>query len=212
MKISRYPLHFKGFSFLVAILVSLSVNAQNPLSSFSKLWTDSMYKTANTAASASFLSSEEKKVIAILNLARMNPELFANTVVSNYDSPPGYKTVRGSDFYKGLIEDLLDTDPLPLIYPSKKSYDIALCHAITSGKAGYTGHKRQSKSCPKFINAECCSYGFSDAFNIVMQLLIDDGIENLGHRDICLGNYTRVGVSIQNHKSFRYNCVLDFEN
>ena len=45
---------------------------------------------------------------------------------------------------------------------------------------------------------------------IVIQLLIDQGVSSLGHRYICLGTYARVGVSIKPHKSYGTNCVLDF--
>jgi uncharacterized protein YkwD len=58
---------------------------------------------------------------------------------------------------------------------------------------------------------ECCYYGVEDAFDIIVDLLIDQGVSSLGHRKICLSpSYTELGVSIQPHKTYSSNTVLDF--
>jgi uncharacterized protein YkwD len=44
-----------------------------------------------------------------------------------------------------------------------------------------------------------------------MQLLIDDGIESLGHRkNILEPKYQWIGIAIEPHKTYRTNCVMDF--
>ena len=61
--------------------------------------------------------------------------------------------------------------------------------------------------------AENCSYGYQDALSIVITLLIDDGIKDLGHRKNILNeSYNSVGVAIRPHKKYRVNCVIDFGN
>ena len=57
------------------------------------------------------------------------------------------------------------------------------------------------------------SYGFKSAIDIVIQLLIDYKVRDLGHRIIMLDpNQKKLGVSIQDHKIYSYNAVLDFSN
>jgi len=54
-------------------------------------------------------------------------------------------------------------------------------------------------------------YGEFTAEEIVLQLLIDEGIEDLGHRKNILNpRFNSIGVSIKPHKSYVYNCVMSF--
>ena len=100
--------------------------------------------------------------------------------------------------------------PLDPVYPSKELWEYALCHASNSGKKGVVGHKRYECATPLFYS-ECCAYGFNKAIDIVVQLLIDHDIADLGHRRIMLDSRQRsLGVSIQDHKKYIYNAVLDF--
>ena len=58
---------------------------------------------------------------------------------------------------------------------------------------------------------ENCSYGYERAIDIVISLLIDKGIKNLGHRNNILSpDFNSIGVAIRPHKTYRVNCVMDF--
>ena len=46
-------------------------------------WSDQQNRAANTARDEDYLTSEEKKIYFYLNLARMDPELFANTFLDH---------------------------------------------------------------------------------------------------------------------------------
>jgi len=106
--------------------------------------------------------------------------------------------------------------PVEPIFPEFRLFQSALCHARTSGKSGYVGHDRQKdpktgSKCNSYFMGECCSYGNSDGLRVIIRLLIDNGVPSLGHREICLmKGYTNVGISIQPHKDYEFNCVLDF--
>jgi hypothetical protein len=184
----------------------------SPLTSFSIEWDKDIYAKCNTAKDANYLTALEKDVIWILNLARTNPQLFLNTVLldskSEYYSAPESR----NNYKQSLIRDLKKMKPAAsLIQPDQSLFSSAACHAFNSGKTGYVGHERNWKDCKWSASAECCSYGFEDPLDIVMQLLIDDGVPSLGHREICLSYaYGQIGVSIQPHSVWRYNCVLDF--
>jgi uncharacterized protein YkwD len=101
--------------------------------------------------------------------------------------------------------------PLNILLPNKFCYESAQCHAQTSGNAGYIGHERLNADCKKssFYFGECISYGYDNPLDIVMALLIDEGVPSLGHRKNFMGNFKSVAVSIQPHKSYRYNAVID---
>ncbi len=58
---------------------------------------------------------------------------------------------------------------------------------------------------------ENCDYGFEDPLTIVMRLLIDEGNPNYGHRTTILDpNFKHIGVSIQPHTKWNFNCVQEF--
>lgn len=110
------------------------------------------------------------------------------------------------------MQTLRKTKPLNLLYPDSLCFISADCHAINAGLEGYIGHQRSKPSCEKkwYYNGECCDYGSSTALDILMDLMIDEGEPSLGHRKICLSPYNKVGVSIQPHKTYGSNAVLDF--
>jgi len=202
---------FLPFVWCLSFLYDAKPGASSPLAPFSKEWNDSRYLKCNTAASASYMNAKEKEVIYILNLLRSNPKLFANTVVQKYPDRSAQNYLRKTREYKSLLKTLQNMEPLPLLYPDQAGYTSAQCHANWSGKRGYVGHDRnQSCKSKKFFDGECCDYGHNEALEVVVSLLIDERVPSLMHRKICLGLYNKIGVSIQPHKTYRYNAVLDF--
>ncbi|HSC55136.1 MAG TPA: hypothetical protein VLC98_16000 [Phnomibacter sp.] len=188
--------------------------AQNPLSRFSTAWNNAAYKKANTAAKANYLDAKEKQVIYILNLARMNPVLFANTVVPKFPARIGDDNLSKHRDYLSLLATLKKTKPLPILYPDSLCWVSANCHAVSSGEASYEGHDRINIICEEksHFSAECCHYGYSDALDVVVSLLIDEDVPSLGHREILLmQRLTKVGVAFAPHKEYGVNTVLDFD-
>jgi hypothetical protein len=169
---------------------------------YSTAWSDARYLEANSALNEDYLTGEEKKLYYYLNLVRMNPKLFADTYLSH---------LRNSEDVNesSLFLELQKQTPLPVLKPNRKLFESAKCHATESGESGYVGHERSK--CTQYFRGECCQYGLSSALAIITGLLIDKGVPSLGHRKICLGSYTELGVSIQPHKSYGVNTVLDFK-
>ena len=158
--------------------------------------------------SVSFLSEEEKNTLFYLNMVRMFPQIFMNAYLLPIIKAKYGDNTKNS-YVSSLILTLKQLKPLAPMNPNRELFELAKCHAITSGKTGYTGHNRQ-KNCKNGNFAECCSYGSDNGLEVICQLLIDDGVVSLGHRSICLGNYANVGISMQPHKTYRVNTVLDF--
>jgi hypothetical protein len=184
----------------------------SPLSEYSPAWNDVKYLKCNTAAKANYMTSSEKEVIYILNMLRMNPSLFASTVIKKYPEKSGHLYIINSDYYKSLVKTMQSTKQLPLLKPDSLCFNGAKCHAIQSGIDGYVGHERKNESCKKiwYYNGECCDYGHDKPLDIIMSLLIDEDVASLGHRTICLTPYVGIGVSIQPHSAYGTTAVLDF--
>jgi len=162
----------------------------------------SVWRYTRVTYPCDYLSAAERDVIQVLNIARMYPKWF----LYFYLRTPS--TENEKSLYKTMSEMKSIAEPLQ---PDRKLFESARCHALSSGKTGYTGHERQDKTCKKTFNGECCEYGNSRAVGIVLNLLIDEGVPSLGHRMICLdGGYKKIGVSTQPHKAYGSNTVLDF--
>lgn len=206
---------------LISLLIVNGCIAQNtspsapasPLASYSSEWNKPEYRLCNTAAKVVYMSEKEKLVIYVINLVRAYPVLFAKTVLAQYPALSGKEELtKDQYYYQSLLTTLLAMNSLPLLTDNEKCYQSAACHAILSGKTGYVGHNRNSAECEnkKYFFGECCDYGNDDPVEIVLSLLIDKDVPSLGHRKILLGKYTSAGVSIQPHKTYRFNTVIDF--
>jgi len=156
-----------------------------------------------------FATREEKNAYHYLNYARTKPKEFCEKfIVPYWDKTNSYEN--------SLVKTMRNMVPVEPIFPEFRLFQSALCHARTSGKSGYVGHDRQKdpktgSKCNSYFMGECCSYGNSDGLRVIIRLLIDNGVPSLGHREICLmKGYTNVGISIQPHKHYEFNCVLDF--
>lgn len=184
----------------------------SPLAAFSSQWNDPKFLKCNTAANITYLSDEEKKLIYILNLLHADPKLFANTVVEKYPDYVNRPFLKTIPEYQSLLDTLRMIHPLSLLYPDSLCFESAKCHAVSSGQKAYVGHERQTNECKakKHHEGECCQYGYHDALAVVMALIIDQNVSSLGHRFLCLSNYGHIGLSIQPHKSYGTNTVLDF--
>lgn len=187
-------------------------NSASPLSGYSIEWNNVKYQKCNTAKNASFLTLAEKEVIYILNLARANPLLFAGTVIKKFPETSGQGYLLNSAYYNSLLDTMKKIKPLNLLQADYNCFISARCHALYTGATGYTGHERSTEECKTktYFNAECCDYGNNKPLNIVMSLLIDEGVPSLGHRFACPGLYKKIGVSIQTHQRYGHNAVLDF--
>lgn len=185
-------------------------------------WPADQLAAANTAKDVPYLSHEEKQVILLTNLARTDGQLFVRTLLDNYLQSKGNS--KRSRYVASLISDLNKVKGLPILQLNEKLCQSAAFHAHDMGMKGLTGHnssdgtiaftriKRFLKPTGNYTLAENCSYGFSKALDIVMQLLIDEGVRDIGHRKNLLSTkLDQVGVAIQPHQSaYRYNFVQDF--
>lgn len=196
---------------LLPLSFAVSLKAQQEINI--KGWDDSVVAKANTAADSEFMSDDEKKVLLLANLARADGPLFAETFLRHYLI---LKDKKNNKYIRSLYKDLQKVKDLPMLLPEKDLYDVARDHATKSGVKGYEGHKgfknRYTPLMSRYMEVgENIYYGKYTAEEIILQLLIDEGIEDLGHRVNLLNRrFNSLGVSIKPHKEYQYNCVMSF--
>ncbi|MGA2547768.1 MAG: CAP domain-containing protein [Rectinemataceae bacterium] len=179
----------------------------------------------------SYLSSVESGVVAELNLARTDPKGYAKflreyrALIHNgvYERPGeiGVQLEEGTravDEAIGYLERQAALDPLTA---SKGLSSAAKAQAVDQGRSGATGHSGADGSSPfdrmnrygKWLGiaGENIAYGAGDARGIVIQLIVDDGVESRGHRaNIFKPSFKVVGIGIGRHPQYGTVCVQDF--
>jgi len=181
-------------------------------------WTPEEQLKARSNGTSSHMSEIEKDVLYYINLARINPSKFEKEVL-NPHLKKGNKYTKS--YVRSLKKDLKNTSPLPALKYTEKLFDFAKHHARTTGRIGKTGHRsvtfksysNRTKKLLKYYTSvgENIQYGYNNAEHIVLDLLIDDGIKGVGHRKNILNKkFKHVGISIQPHKKYTYNCVIEF--
>jgi uncharacterized protein YkwD len=177
------------------------------------------------------MSKKELEVITEMNLARTKPADYAKFVEAHLRSFDGDKMYRdrgvnimtqeGTAAVKEAIEFLKKAKPMPAMTPSEGLALAARDHANDTGPQGLTGHKGTDGSKPHeriqrhgkvtSTSGENISYGPDEARSIVMQLIIDDGVPNRGHRtNIFSSKFMTAGVAMGKHKQYKTMCVINY--
>jgi uncharacterized protein YkwD len=195
-------------------------------------WSIPELDAADAGRDSTFLSVGEKRVVRYLNLSRMYPRKFANLHLKSRRSwyrgnlivRSGETTIATHEGVNALdecIQVLEKQTPARALRPSRALFGGARDHVADTGPKGTTGHEGSNGSSPwdrigkygRILSTagENISYGYDDPLEILVQLLVDDGVASRGHRENILNAaFGRVGVSIGPHDKWRSMCVIDF--
>lgn len=185
------------------------------------------------AAPAAALDQDlARQVLAEINLARTEPGTYAGFLREfrgrfrgkEYALPGSTALIQSSEGVAAVdeaIRFLSRQKPLPPLTWSDGLAAAAAELAEEQGRSGDTGHTgRQSSGMRERIErhgkwerliAENIGYGPKDARNMVMQLIIDDGVPGRGHRKNTFNAaFGTAGVACGPHPRFKGMCVIDF--
>lgn len=185
----------------------------------------------NTAKDAAYLNELEQEVILELNKVRSNPKRFAEEYMEELRSDfegrlfiyPGQvpvKTQEGISPLNECLQVLKRTSPLPILEPSSGLSKASAELVADQQKHGGIGHIARNGSTPqkrieKYGEWDICSseditYGSFEARQIVISLLIDDGVPDRAHRKNVLNPcFHFAGVANGSHPSYQSMCVID---
>jgi len=173
------------------------------------------------------LSDLEADVILEINKVRANPDVYAEQYIlprvqKFKDKAYGDLTTKeGTVAVMDCYNALKAAPKVHPLNPDEKLIQLARYHTGKQSKTSETGHdtpggktitKRFKKLVKKgYAVGENLSYGEDTAREIVIKLLIDDGIPSRGHRkNIMERGYINVGVSYGDHQHFGHMCTIDF--
>jgi uncharacterized protein YkwD len=173
-----------------------------------------------------------RQVLAEINLVRTEPRTYSAFLKEfrgrfrgkSYLLPGSasrVKTVEGKDAVNEAIKQLSHQKPLPPLSWSDGLTAAAAELAEEQGRSGDTGHVgKQSRGLNERVErhgswerqiGENIGYGPKGARDVVMQLIIDDGVKGRGHRKNILSKaFTAAGVACGSHPGYGNICVIDF--
>ena len=153
-------------------------------------------------------------VVFYTNLARVDGKKFVETILKPYLELTG--DTAYSPYLQSLINQLNSKKSQPPLKHGLWLEIMAKSYAITAGRKGIVGHERFDQRFQLLIGlrkavGENCSYGEESAVGVVVQLLVDEGVENLGHRrNILSSTFKRIGIGFAPHRGYGVNCVQEF--
>jgi len=186
----------------------------------------------NTASNASYLNEMEQEVIHELNKVRSDPKRYAEQYMEElrsaydgklltFEGQIPIRTQEGIYPLEECIKVLKKTPPLPILQPAKglsRAAEELVEDQQRNGRIGHVSSKgaNPQKRIETYGKWEICasediSYGNFIARQIVISLLIDDGVPTRGHRKNILNPCTRfAGVAKGSHSTYKSMCVIDY--
>jgi uncharacterized protein YkwD len=183
------------------------------------------------AEQLNYLSPLENAVIYEINMARANPRSYATFLEEwkwYFDGRllkiPGERiilTKEGATAVNEAMNVVRSMNPVPRLSPSKGMSLGAKDHVKDQGSSGSIGHRgRDGSQAWDRVNrygtweksiAENISYSSDKARNIVIGLIIDDGVPGRGHRkNIFNPDFRVIGVACGHHRTYGTVCVITF--
>lgn len=177
-------------------------------------------------------SALELDVLRETNLARTSPRAYAQYLEPMLDwfdgrtlrrpgSDVGLRTEEGVAAVREAIRFLREQEPVAALEWSDGLWRAARDHARDQSTTGATGHEgADGSTMEQRMNrygqwqsaaAENIDYGSAEARDVVISLIVDDGVPNRGHRTNIFNPRLGVaGVACAPHERYRQVCVIDY--
>ncbi|MBQ4236717.1 MAG: hypothetical protein II716_07770 [Treponema sp.] len=158
------------------------------------------------------ITNAEVEVLKEINFARVSPASYVRTRLLDL------VTSEKNSWQEALSELISDLNGLGAVSKIDFSTDLHECAADFASSAKKSGKSASDASWIDRVSgsvswskaAELVSLGCYTAKDIVIQLLVDDGVSDRGHRRILLNkDMTHAGVAIDVHPKYGTICVID---
>ena len=177
------------------------------------------------------MSSIVKQVVDEHNLIRTNPQFYIPFIEKEMSylngstlEKPGeipLMTNEGKAAYQECIKFLKNQKPLSKLEHNDKLSRASQDHADDIGPRGACSHNGSDGSSTsdrieRYIQwqnscAENISFGQKTARDVIIQLIVDDGLQNRIHRsNVFSADSKFIGVGFQNHRDYKTCCVIDY--
>jgi hypothetical protein len=201
--------NFMKFKMLIIVIISLALNAK-----------------------ADVITRFQVDIILEMNLVRSNPGLYAERYLVpllekfhgdtfTYGGGINVITEEGVEVVKECIRQLKRSSSAPELILSRGMSRGANDHVKDQSSSGEEGHRGSDNS--KVVDridrygkwgsaaGENISYGLRTPRDIIISLLIDDGVYSRGHRKTILAQrYLIAGVAFGSHPEYKTMCVLTY--
>lgn len=178
-----------------------------------------------------YFSALEKGIVREVNLARTNPREYASILEEwkqfyngrriERSGNPTIITEEGAAAVEDAIRYLRSIDPTPSLNPSVGMSLGAKDHVKELGPTGAVGHKGLNGSWPtdrvnrygtwQKAMGENIYYGRGKAREVVIGLIVDDGVPSRAHRhNIFDPAFRIIGVGCGPHATYETMCVITF--
>ena len=181
----------------------------------------------STQPAQSYPSSAD--LVAEINAVRTDPAAYAAHLRVYRDQFDGLllrspgriaiRTLEGTRAVDEAIAALMAQAPTAALGHNAALDRAADDHVRDQGPAGHVGHAGTDGSTPTERGrrrgasagvGENIAYGGGSAREVVIQLLVDDGVPSRGHRTNIFRDYSTVGAACGPHGVYRQMCVIDF--
>ncbi|CAK63551.1 unnamed protein product (macronuclear) [Paramecium tetraurelia] len=171
------------------------------------------------------MSKISKEAFEYLNKMRQNPQIAISNCLKEMQCINQekflYKLNEGPKVVNECIQFLQNQKPVGPLTWSKGLECAARDHVKDTGPKGVTGHTGTDGSSMSdrierygewdVTIGENISYGQTTGEDVIIQLIIDDGVSSRGHRKNCFkAEFGAVGIFDGDHKQFKTQCVFDF--
>lgn len=172
---------------------------------------------------AAHANAFEDAVMVELNRVRANPGGLA-AELSRYARENGISRASTASSYDPYaVEeaiDFLERQPsLKALEHDRRLANAASDHVAAQGRTGQIGHgasgslgrRLQGHGVWAGMSGETISYGQHTPRDVIVQLVIDYGVMDRGHRNLIFGKgYSAAGVACGAHAEYGRMCVIDF--
>jgi uncharacterized protein YkwD len=183
------------------------------------------------ASSLAVAEDAARQIAAELNLLRSNPAAYSRHIearlplykgnILRLPRQIGIRTREGAAAAREAVAALRSTGPLGNLAFAPGLARAAADHVEDIGPKGLTSHEgsrgvtmddRIARYARDYSYiGETISFGPSEARDVIIDLLVDDGVPGRGHRKILLdGKFRYVGAACGPHTVYRTMCVLNF--